>query len=759
MPQHDPRITNGRDLAAIQPDGARPRRTRAGRGAALLGLAAVALLALGDAHARAETATITYADRGREYPFVVPEGVTRLNVVAVGGSGGGAMGPTPGRGFGAMVTAALTARPGDTYYALTAENGTDEGPGNAGAGGGASIVSTAPRTAGLYPDPRILVAGGGGGRGYGTFGGAGGDAGAAGAPSTFATPKPASGGQAGIPDGTGRGGAGGDPANVNEAPGLDGGLGFGGVGGFGPAFRGGAWGGGAPGSSNNVWGGGGGGGGFYGGGGGGGTYRGVSNGSISGGGGGGGSNLVPAGGSATLDPTRAPRITLSFEDLTPPAVGLDQPPEATRSARPTLSGTSGTALGDGDCGGYVEPQRCVVTVRVYAGGSATGTPVATLPAEIAWARPGTYTAALDVDLPSGQYTAQASQVDSAGLTGTSPARSFTVDRTGPSLSLAKPAADGWLGAASPRFTGTAGIAPRDERTVTVTVYDGPTAAGTPAYTLTGNSDPATGAYSIALPATEDGIYTAVASQADTLGNSSATPARTFTVDTQAPVAVLTAPAMQARTNDSTPTFSGAGGIAANDGDAVVVEVYPGGSAAGAPVARLEATRDTGTGRFSVDAGTPLADGTYTARVTQLDAAGNVGASVPRSFTIDTTAPAAPAAPSTVGPPAPTLQPPSITRVSLTRRTFRVGSGRRAGTKVRLTLSRKATIRITIARAKPRSRALGTLTRRGAAGVNRVSFSGRIGRKQLTRGAYVMTIVAVDAAGSRSAARRLRFRVR
>jgi hypothetical protein len=401
----------------------------------------------------------------------------------------------------------------------------------------------------------------------------------------------------------------------------------------------------------------------------------------------------------------------------------------------------------------------VLTVQVFAGGSATGTPIAYLPASIVWARPGTYTAALDVDLPSGQYTAQAVQVDSAGLIGTSPARSFTVDRTGPSVSLARPAADGWLGAETNSFTGTAGIAPRDERTVTVTVYDGSTATGTPAYTLTGNSDPATGAYSIALPATEDGTYTAVASQTDTLGNSSATPARTFKVDTQAPVAALTAPAAQARTNDPTPTFSGAGGIAANDGDAVTVDVYPGDSAAGEPVARLEATRDAGTGRFSVDAATPLADGTYTARVTQLDAAGNVGASAPRSFTIDTTAPAVtfPAGPA--GPPAPTLRPPSITRASLTRRTFRVGSGRRAGTKVRLTLSRKATIRITIARAKPRSRALGTLSRRGATGINRVSFSGRIGRKQLTRGAYVMTIVAVDAAGSRSAARRLRFRVR
>ena len=44
------------------------------------------------------------------------------------------------------------------------------------------------------------------------------------------------------------------------------------------------------------------------------------------------------------------------------------------------------------------------------------------------------------------------------------------------------------------------------------------------------------------------------------------------------------------------------------------------------------------------------------------------------------------------------------------------------------------------------------------GQNQVKFTGRIGRKALKRGRYRLTIVATDAAGNRSKAKRLRFRI-
>ena len=811
-----------------------------GRALALLGAAAVILLALGDAQARAATATVMY-DESANTRIVIPPGVTSMNFVAVGGSGGAAPSVGARGGSGAQVTADLDVSPGEVYYVCVASNGVSgDGPlGGGGGGGGATDLRTALCRGPLEPDPRMLVAGGGGGHGSGTFGGAGGDAGAAGISAASGVTS-ATGGQAGVPAGTGQGGAGGGSGLfATPKDGGNGTRGLGGDGAWGPHVYGGSNGGGSGGTSDGgsigiLFAGGGGGGGLNGGGGGGGSSG--TSGASAGAGGGGGSSLVPAGGSATLDLTRIPSLTLRFEDITPPVVGLNQPPEVAAGAPAFLTGRGGSALDDDHW----------VTIRVYSGASATGAPVYTVAAATDPENnsPG-YFARVDVDLASGLYTVQTSQSDAAGFTATSPARSFTVDRTAPSLSLTEPADGASIGPAGATFMGVAGIAPRDERTVTVKVYNGPTTSGAPVYTLAGRSDAATGAYSIPSPDLADGTYTAVASQADTLRNASATPARTFTVDTVAPDPALTAPAERARTNDTTPTFSGSGSTAARDGDDVTVEVYPSGSVTGEPAARLVTARDAGSGAFTVEPRTPLAEGTYTARVRQLDAAGNAATSATRSFTVDTTAPTvtltgpangtsgvaatptvsgtaatgtgdvpsvlirlyvgatpggtvvqtitaardaagsysapalfalakgrytaqasqgddagntgtSPAATFTVGRLAKTA--PAITRASLTRRTFHIGSGRRAGTKIRFTLDRKATVKITINRAK-RSRPLGTLTRKAKAGANRIAFSGRIGRKHLAPGRYVMTIVAVDATGGRSAAKRLSFRIR
>ena len=51
-----------------------------------------------------------------------------------------------------------------------------------------------------------------------------------------------------------------------------------------------------------------------------------------------------------------------------------------------------------------------------------------------------------------------------------------------------------------------------------------------------------------------------------------------------------------------------------------------------------------------------------------------------------------------------------------------------------------------------------LRRATVAGRNRVAFSGKVGRKRLKPGRHRATLRAVDAAGNRSAPRRIRFRV-
>jgi photosystem II stability/assembly factor-like uncharacterized protein len=114
--------------------------------------------------------------------------------------------------------------------------------------------------------------------------------------------------------------------------------------------------------------------------------------------------------------------------------------------------------------------------------------------------------------------------------------------------------------------------------------------------------------------------------------------------------------------------------------------------------------------------------------------------------------------------------PVLTHVSLTRRRFAVGKARtpvsarvRRGTTLRLTLSERATLRIAVLRETHRHRRLrlrsaGTLTRSLPVGPARVAFSGRIGRRALRPARYRMKLVASDAAGNRSKALVLRFRI-
>jgi hypothetical protein len=109
----------------------------------------------------------------------------------------------------------------------------------------------------------------------------------------------------------------------------------------------------------------------------------------------------------------------TVSDWVAPVVTLTLPADGalTNDGTPTLSGTAGTASGD----------ATTVTVRIYSGAAATGTPVQTLTptrAGVSWST----TAAT---LTSGTYTAQATQSDTLGNTGTSAAHTFTVDTIAP----------------------------------------------------------------------------------------------------------------------------------------------------------------------------------------------------------------------------------------------------------------------------------------------------------------------------------------
>ena len=257
----------------------------------------------------ADPVEVVFAATGAEQIFEVPDQVSSLHLVLIGGRGGDA-GST---GFGHVVTGDLQVTPGTTLYIEVGGNGAGSiglqgaaggfnggGAGgtalvNAGAGGGgASDIRTVSRTDPGTLESRRMVAAGGGGRGGGDLqftGGVGGSAGSDGL----------AGAVGGVPASIGGGGgagtatAGGSGGISVPLAGDSGALGVGGRG--------------ASSTDPSSNGGGGGGGGYYGGGGG---ARGSNAG---GGGGGGGSSFMGAATNAFLavDSTGTPSITITYE--------------------------------------------------------------------------------------------------------------------------------------------------------------------------------------------------------------------------------------------------------------------------------------------------------------------------------------------------------------------------------------------------------------------------------------------------------------
>jgi hypothetical protein len=101
-------------------------------------------------------------------------------------------------------------------------------------------------------------------------------------------------------------------------------------------------------------------------------------------------------------------------------------------------------------------------------------------------------------------------------------------------------------------------------------------------------------------------------------------------------------------------------------------------------------------------------------------------------------------------------PPKLTRVALAHRGFTA----RRGTQLRFTLSEPARLRIAMTRiAGHKRRPAGTVAvAQQAAGRHHVRLMGRIGRRSLGPGRYRARIVAIDAAGNRSAPVSLGFTI-
>jgi subtilisin-like proprotein convertase family protein len=207
-------------------------------------------------------------------------------------------------------------------------------------------------------------------------------------------------------------------------------------------------------------------------------------------------------------------------DVTPPAVTLTSPADgsATNDTTPTLAGGAGDAAGD----------SATVTVKIWSGTGTSGSPVRTLTTTRST---GTWTTSVSPALPDGVYTARAEQSDSSANTGFSSANTFTVDTAAPAVTLVDPAGGSSTNDATPALAGTAGALAGDSSMVTVKIWSGSIASGSPVHALT--TMRFGGSWSMTAPALADGTYTARAEQSDVAGNLGESAPTTFTVDTVA----------------------------------------------------------------------------------------------------------------------------------------------------------------------------------------------------------------------------------
>jgi large repetitive protein len=305
-------------------------------------------------------------------------------------------------------------------------------------------------------------------------------------------------------------------------------------------------------------------------------------------------------------------------DTVAPVLSLNSVSSPTNDSTPTLSGNAGVLPGDAG----------TVAVGIYAGTVVSGSPVASGHPSIGSLGGWSYTPA---SLPDGTYTAQAFQEDEAGNVGASGAVTFTVDTTPPAVTLSAVAS--LTNDATPSFSGGVAAAAGDLASVQVVVHKG-TVSG--AVAAEGSASVSGGTWSYTSPSlAPDGQYTVQAIQHDQAGNEGKSASATFTVDTTPPTVGLSAPAENAHLKSSRPNFAGAAGTAPGDVSSLTLNIYQGALAVG-PHESIAISREGSS--WAEPEGPSLADGTYTAQITQADSAGNVG-SLAHTFTIDTVKPA------------------------------------------------------------------------------------------------------------------------
>jgi hypothetical protein len=201
-------------------------------------------------------------------------------------------------------------------------------------------------------------------------------------------------------------------------------------------------------------------------------------------------------------------------------VGLDESAFVERDGvlftgpTPRFSGTAGTAPEDGS-----------VTVKVFEGEGDSGSPVAGTPVEGVRSPSGSWSVGPLPALADGVYTVRAEQKE--GHVTNVDELSFTVEADAPKITLTSPSSGSTAAATSQTVSGSAGSDAGDLETVTVHLYAGSEATGTPLQTA--SPQQSGGHWSATFGGLGAGTYTAQAEQSDDVGNVGQSEAVTFTL--------------------------------------------------------------------------------------------------------------------------------------------------------------------------------------------------------------------------------------
>jgi hypothetical protein len=307
-----------------------------------------------------------------------------------------------------------------------------------------------------------------------------------------------------------------------------------------------------------------------------------------------------------------------FASVSAPSTSVTSP-----TAGATVSTLQQTYAGNASSGFGISDQ---VTVRVYSGPSASGSPVETLSTT---ASGGTYSVSSGSVLANGQYTVQAEQDDVVGDRGFSVPITFAIANPPPTVSLDS-LGSAPLGLVTPTLTGTGSTRSLDSGQVSVQVYSGTSTSSPPVRTLTASLG-AAGRFTVQVqPALPDGEYTAVATQSSSVGLGSSPPVA-FRVKATPPALTLEQPSAGVTLNDRRPTFSGRAGDALGDSSAVTVYLYKGSGVTQNPFGTERVSTNGST--WSAHWAHKLGYRHYTVVAVQTDDAGHTSRTTPVTFIV------------------------------------------------------------------------------------------------------------------------------